>query len=287
MTEPKKERAFGLDDRELAELPTVYAPGAFAGKTVLISGGAGGIGRAAGWLLGRLGARVVLAGRDEGKLAGAVAAMQAGGLAASGHCVDIRKPEAVHALMETVVAETGGFDILINSAGGQFPQAAIDFSVKGWHSVVATNLDGTWFMMQAAARLWRDAGRPGSIVNIVVVVEQGLYGVAHTIAARSGVIGLSRNLAVEWAPLGIRINCIAPGVIETAGWKVYSPEAVATYPQTNPMMRVGSTWDVAEACAFLGGPSGRFITGEVLNVAGGGQLWGETWTTGKPDYFDV
>jgi len=86
------------------------------------------------------------------------------------------------------------------------------------------------------------------------------------------------------APLGIRINCIAPGVIETAGWKVYSPEAVATYPQTNPMMRVGSTWDVAEACAFLGGPSGRFITGEVLNVAGGGQLWGETWTTGKPDY---
>lgn len=287
MSEARSERAFGLDDGDLATLPTVYAPGAFADKTVLISGGAGGIGRAAGWLLGRLGARIVLAGRDEAKLAEAAAAMSAAGIAVSGHGVDIRKPEAVEALMETVVAETGGFDLLINSAGGQFPQAAIDFSVKGWNSVVATNLDGTWFMMQAAARRWRDAGRPGAIVNIVVVIEHGLYGVAHTIAARSGVVGLSRSLAVEWAPLGIRINCIAPGVIETKGWNVYAPEAVATYPKTNPMMRVGTTWDVAEACAYLGGPAGRFVTGEVLNVAGGSQLWGETWTIPKPDYFDV
>lgn len=285
MSEAKSDRAFGLDDHDLATLPTVYAPSAFADKTVLISGGAGGIGRATGWLLGRLGARVVLAGRNEAKLAAAVASMSAAGIAASGHPVDIRKPEAVEALMATVTEETGGIDLLINSAGGQFPQAAIDFSVKGWNSVVATNLDGTWFMMQAAARHWRDAGRPGAIVNIVVVTEHGLYGVAHTLAARSGVVGLSRALAVEWAPLGIRINCIAPGVIETAGWNVYAPEAVATYPKTNPMMRVGTTWDVAEACAYLGGPAGRFVTGEVLNVAGGSQLWGETWTIPRPDYF--
>lgn len=287
MTDIVEKRAFGLADRDLATLPTVYGPGAFAGRTVLISGGAGGIGRACGWLFGRLGARVVLAGRSEEKLAAAVAAMREAGIEASGHAVDIRRPEAVDEMMTTVVTETGGFDLLINSAGGQFPQAAIDFSVKGWHSVVSTNLDGTWFMMQAAARRWREAGRGGSIVNIVVVVEHGLYGVAHTIAARSGVVGLTRTLAVEWAPLGIRLNCVAPGVIETEGWNVYSPEAVATYPKTNPMMRVGTTWDVAEACAYLGGPAGRFVTGEVLNVAGGSQLWGETWTIGKPDYFDV
>jgi citronellol/citronellal dehydrogenase len=123
------------------------------------------------------------------------------------------------------------------------------------------------------------------VINIVVVTTHGLYGVAHSIAARSGAIGLSRALAVEWAPLGIRVNCIAPGAIETGGWKVYSPEARATYPRSNPMMRVGSAWDIAEACAYLGGPAAGFVTGEVLTVDGGGQLWGETWTIPKPDYF--
>ena len=88
-----------------------------------------------------------------------------------------------------VWAEHGRLDILVNSAGGQFPQAAIDFSVKGWNAVVNTNLNGTWFMMQAAAQRWRDAKQPGSIVNIVVVTTRGLYGVAHSVAARAGVIG--------------------------------------------------------------------------------------------------
>ena len=83
----------------------------------------------------------------------------------------------------------------------------------------------------------------------------------------------------------IRVNCVAPGVIETEGWKVYTPEARAAYPRSNSMMRAGSPGDVAEACAYLAGPSGGFVTGETLTVDGGGQLWGETWTTGKPDYF--
>ena len=92
-------------------------------------------------------------------------------------------------------------------------------------------------------------------------------------------------VAVEWAPLNIRVNCVAPGAIETEGWNVYTPEARAAYPRSNPMMRAGSPWDIAEASAFLGGPSAKFVTGETLTVDGGGQLWGETWTTGKPEYF--
>jgi citronellol/citronellal dehydrogenase len=159
--------------------------------------------------------------------------------------------------------------------------------VKGWNTVVNTNLNGTWYMMQGAARAWRDQNRPGSITTIVVVTRQGLHGVAHTIAARSGVVGLTQALAVEWAPLKIRLNCIAPGVIETPGWRVYDPKALEAYPKSNPMMRNGSTWDVAEACGYLAGPGAEYVTGEVLNVAGGAQLWGETWTTGKPDYFKV
>ena len=87
------------------------------------------------------------------------------------------------------------------------------------------------------------------------------------------------------AALNIRVNCVAPGAIETEGWNVYTQEARAAYPRSNPMMRVGSPWDIAEACVYLAGPSGKFVTGETLTVDGGGQLWGETWTTGKPRYF--
>jgi citronellol/citronellal dehydrogenase len=277
--------SFGLDDEALATHATVYAPDALQSSVVLVSGGAGGIGRAAAWLFARLGAHVVVAGRNESKLGALAAALAARGLKASARAVDIREPELVRALIEDVTAQHGRLDILVNSAGGQFPQAAIDFSVKGWNAVINTNLNGTWHIMQAAAQHWRDAKRPGSIVNIVLVTSHGLYGVAHTIAARAGVVALSRAVAVEWAPLNVRVNCIAPGSIETEGWKVYTPEARAAYPRTNPMMRAGSAWDIAEACVYLGGPSGAFITGELLTVDGGGQLWGETWTTGKPDYF--
>jgi len=277
--------AFGLTEAELAEHPTVFAGGTFAGKVVVVSGGAGGIGRATAWLFARLGAHVVVAGRSEGKVADVVGAISAHGFPCSGHTVDIREPDSVAAFFDRVWTDHGRIDALVNSAGGQFPQPAIDFSVKGWNAVINTNLNGTWFMMQAAARKWRDAGAAGNIVNIVVVTTHGLYGVAHSIAARSGVIGLTRSVAVEWAPLNIRVNCVAPGAIETEGWKVYTPEARAAYPRSNPMMRPGDVWDIAEACVYLAGPSGKYITGELLTVDGGSQLWGETWTTGKPDYF--
>ena len=284
-----KERGerLGLDDAALAVLPTVYAAGIFSGKIALVSGGAGGIGRAISWLLARLGAHVIVAGRNREKADGLVGAIRDSGYLASWAAVDIRDAEAVAAMFGEIAATHGAINLLVNSAGGQFPQSAIDFSVKGWNAVVNTNLNGTWFMMQRAARLWRDASVGGNIVNIVVVIRHGLHGVAHTVAARAGVIALSEALAVEWAPLGIRVNCIAPGAIETEGWKVYSPEARAEYSRSNPMMRVGSAWEIAEACAYLAGPASGYITGETLTVAGGGQLWGETWTTGRPDYFKI
>jgi citronellol/citronellal dehydrogenase len=275
----------GLTDDELAIQPTVFAPDALKDGVVIVSGGAGGIGRAIAFLFARLGAHVAIVGRDKGKLDTLVAHLTGRGLKASAHTADIRDPDAVQALFDTVWTAHGRVDCLINSAGGQFPQSAIDFSIKGWNAVIDTNLNGTWYMMQAAAKRWRDQKHPGSIVNIVVVTTHGLYGVAHTIAARSGVIGLSRAVAVEWAPLDIRVNCVAPGAIETEGWKVYTPEARAAYPRSNPMMRAGSPWDIAQACVYLAGPSGSFVTGETLTVDGGGQLWGETWTTGKPAYF--
>ena len=285
MTDHSSPAKSGLTDAELAVHPTVFAADALKERVVVVSGGAGGIGRAIAWLFARLGSHVVVVGRDRNKLDMLVSEMTARGLKASARTADIREPDAVSALFDAVWAAQGRLDILVNSAGGQFPQAAIDYSVKGWNTVINTNLNGTWFMMQAAAQRWRDRKHPGSIVNIVVVTTHGLYGIAHSVAARSGVIGLSRAVAVEWAPLNIRVNCVAPGAIETEGWNVYTPEARAAYPRSNPMMRAGSPWDIAEASVYLAAPSGKFVTGETLTVDGGGQLWGETWTTGKPDYF--
>ena len=275
----------GLTDDELAIQRTVFASDALKDMVVVVTGATGGIGRAIAWLFARLGAHGVLVGRNQTKLDALAAPMTERTLKVSSYAADIRKPDAVQALFDGIWKTAGRVDSLINSAGGQFPQAAIDVSVKGWNAVIDTNLNGTWYMMQAAAQHWRDARHPGNIINIVVVTTHGLYGIAHSIAARSAVVGVSRSVAVEWAPLKIRVNCVAPGLIETEGWKVYSPEARAAYPRSNPMMRAGSAWDIAEACVYLAGPSGGFVTGETLTVDGGGQLWGETWTTGKPPYF--
>ena len=126
---------------------------------------------------------------------------------------------------------------------------------------------------------------PGSIVNIVADIWRGMPGIAHTCAARAGVIYLSKSVAVEWAPHRIRVNCVAPGVCETSGFKQYPPEGLKTYPESNPMLRVGDAHDIAEAVAYLAAPSGKFITGEVLTVDGGEQLWGDPWPPGRPDYF--
>ena len=275
---------FGLTDEDLASHPMTYASGVLAGQTAVISGGAGGIGRATAWLFARMGASVVITGRKIAKIDPLVEALTAAGHTARGEALDIRDRAAVRDFWDRQW-ENGGADHLINSAGGQFPGAAIDFTEKGWDAVINTNLNGSWHMMQAAAQKWRAAGRPGNIVTIIVVTTGGLHGVAHTIAARSGIVGLTRAVAVEWAALGIRVNCVAPGAIETEGWNVYSEEARAAYPKSNPMMRVGTAWDIAEACGYLSAPSGRFVTGEVLTVDGGGQHWGETWTIPKPDYF--
>lgn len=269
---------------ELAERPLSFAPDLLRGQVVCVSGGGSGIGRATAWLAARLGATVMVCGRSAEKLQGVVDALRARGLDAHCEAVDIRERARVEEVFARIWDKLGRIDLLVNSAGGQFPQPAIDYSEKGWNAVINTNLTGTWNMMQRAAIRWRDGGLPGSIVN-VVVVPQNLHGVAHTCAARAGVIALSQHVAVEWAPYRVRVNCVAPGSIRSEGWAVYDEQTREKYPLTNPMMKAGIPWDIAEAIVFAGGPTGSFINGEVLTVDGGGQHWGEIWTTGKPEYY--
>jgi citronellol/citronellal dehydrogenase len=273
-----------IPDEQLATQTTALAAGLLSERVVVVSGGGSGIGRATAWLAARLGARVIICGRKLEKLERVSAAITARGWLCESAQLDIRERAAVDQFFSQTLSRYGRIDLLVNSAGGQFPQAAIDFSEKGWRAVIETNLHGTFNMMQSAARHWRDASAPGSIVSIVVS-PRGLHQVAHTCAARGGIQSFTEAAAVEWAPLGIRVNCIAPGAIISEGWAVYAENVRSRYAQTSPLRRAGTPWDIAEAALFIGGPGGAFITGQTLHVNGGSNLWGEVWTDGKPPYF--
>jgi len=282
-------KAWGMTDAELATVPLSFRDDLLKGQVCLVSGGGSGMGRAIAYVLTRLGAEVVICGRRAEKLEETAAGIASRlGKTIMTQSMTIRDPLQVEALFNAATDRFGRIDVLVNSAGGQFPQAAIDFSVKGWNAVIDTNLNGTWYMMQAAARRWRDQRHTtGSIVNIVAVINRGNPQVAHTCAARAGVIYLSKTLAVEWAPLSIRVNCVAPGSIATDGLNVYPREAAEAFALSNPMKRLGDVMDIAESVVYLTAPSGKFITGEVLTVDGGRQHWGEDWPGGIPEYFQV
>jgi len=281
------DRTFGFSDTELRGAPTVYADGLFRGKTVVVTGAGSGLGKAIATLFARLGADLAIAGRNPEKIEAAAEFLRDFGTRVIALPLNIRDPEAVEGFFDSVTEALGTPDIVINNAGGQFPQAAIDFSRKGWNAVIDTNLNGTWWMMQTAAQHWVRAQHHGSIVNIVADIWRGMPGIAHSCAARAGVVYLSKTVAVEWAPHGIRVNCVAPGCVETTGFGVYPPEGAQTYWEANPLFRPGDEWDIAEAVVYLAAPSGKFVTGEVLTVDGGQQMWGDPWPTGRPKAFVI
>jgi citronellol/citronellal dehydrogenase len=279
---------WGMTDDELATAPLSFREDALAGRVCLVSGGGSGMGRAIAYVLTRLGATLAVCGRRPAKLQETAAGIEKRlGRKIMTRAMTIRDPEQVQLLFKDIWERFGRFDVLVNCAGGQYPQAAMDFSVKGWNAVIDTNLNGTWYMMQAAAQHWRDRDCGGSIVNIVAVVSRGMPQVAHTAAARAGVITLSKTLSVEWAPQQIRVNCVAPGSIATDGLNVYPREAAEGFAVSNPMKRLGDVIDIAQSVAYLAAPTGKFITGETLTVDGGRQNWGEDWPGGIPDYFKV
>jgi len=278
---------FGFSAAELAEKPTVFASDLFKGQVVVVTGAGSGLGRAIAALFARLGASLAICGRNPEKLEAGAEYLRSFGGEVFSYQMTIRDPEQVEAFVDAIHERFGRLDVLVNNAGGQFPQAALDFSAKGWNAVIDTNLNGTWWMTQAVARKWVESKTQGNIVSIVADIWRGMPGIAHTCAARAGVIYLSKTLAVEWAPHGIRVNCVAPGCNESSGFANYPPEGSATFKESNPMRHAGDEWDIAEAVAYVAAPSGKFVTGEVLNVDGGQQLWGDPWPTGRPDYFKI
>ena len=280
-------RRFGFSESRLRENPTVFKSDLFTGQVVVVSGAGSGLGRAIAALFARLGANLAICGRNVEKLEAAAEFLRSfGGEVMTGQ-LSIRDNEQVDKFINDVHDRFGRLDVLVNNAGGQFPQAALDYTAKGWNAVIDTNLNGTWWMMQSAARRWVAEKQPGAIVNITADIWRGMPGIAHTGAARAGVTYLSKSVAVEWAPHHIRVNCVAPGCCESSGFGNYPPEGAATFKESNPMRRAGDEWDIAEAVVYMSASSAKFITGEVLTVDGGQQMWGDPWPTGRPEYFQT
>ncbi len=248
----------------------------FKGKTVLVTGGGSGIGFAIARQFLACGAEVFICSRKAERIEKAVVELSQFGKV-HGQVLDIREPEQVTQMADFIASKTGKLDVLVNNAGGQFPSPAEDITPKGWQAVINTNLNGTWFVTQTMAQRFFFPQNHGVVLNIVVNNERGFPGMAHTGAARAGVMNLTKSLAVEWASKGIRLNCIAPGIIQSSGLENYPPALVADVARTIPMKRLGTVDEVAALTLFLASPAAAYMTGDTIYMDGGARLWGDIW----------
>jgi 2,4-dienoyl-CoA reductase [(3E)-enoyl-CoA-producing], peroxisomal len=266
----------------------VFRPDLFAGQVVLVTGGATGIGYGIAEQFGRLGANVVIASRKQENLDRAVASLAGRGISATSVVVDVRELERVQAMVAEVEARYGRIDVLVNNAAGNFYAPSESLSANAWRSVVEIDLFGTFNCSQSVLPVMKRQGS-GRIISISMTLHYRAWPMmAHAVSAKGGIDALTRTLAVEWAPYGVRVNAIAPGPIPTDGVrKAFTPPASSGVPdvfaaaeqrmaayaaQAIPLKRWGAPEDIGNAAAFLASPAGEWITGAILVVDGGEWL---------------
>ena len=246
---------------------TLFTPDALAGKNALVTGASSGLGRHFAQLLARHGATVIVAARRLAELDALVATLPNGARAVA---LDIRDAAAV----EATVAAQGPLDLVVNNAGVASTQPALDVDDDAWQRVLDTNLSGAFRVARGAARALAAAKRGGAIVNIASVLGLRVTKqVPAYVAAKAGLIKLTEALALEFAPLSIRVNALAPGYVETDLNRDFlrSP-AGETMVRRVPMRRFGQPDDLDGALLLLASDAGRYITGATLVVDGGHTL---------------
>jgi citronellol/citronellal dehydrogenase len=279
-----------LDSRKSMGYQSAFAPGLFAGRAVLVTGGGSGLGRCIAHELSSLGAAVAIAGRKLEKLVAVRAEIEAADGRCSVHTGDIRDEARVEALVAEVLATHGRLDALVNNAGGQFPAPLEAISAKGWDAVVRNNLSGGFLVARECYKqAMRERG--GAIVNILADMWFGMPGMGHSGAARAGMLNFTETAALEWAP--VRVNAVAPGWIASSGMDRYPPEMtplIRRMPSMVPLRRLGTESEVSAAVCFLLSDAAAFISGACLRVDGAApnakRIWPEVGRGGSTAEFN-
>ena len=241
-------------------------------KVAVVTGASQGIGRETAQALAQAGAKVVVAARNEEKLAALVAEIAAAGGEAFAVKMDVADAEQVKAGFKQVIEKFGRLDILVNNAAVTRDGLAMRMKKEDWEAVLQTNLTGAHLCIQQALPTMMKA-RAGRIINISSIVAQmGNAGQANYVAAKAGLIGLTKAIAIEIASRGITVNAVAPGFIETPMTDVLPDKVKEELKTRIPLGRMGSARDVAAALVFLASDEAGYITGHVLNVNGGMHL---------------
>jgi 3-oxoacyl-[acyl-carrier protein] reductase len=243
------------------------------GQVALVTGGATGIGRATAEALAREGARVAVNyHKHQAEAEAVVAAIRAAGGEAIAIGADVTRPADVEAMVGAVRRQWGRIDILVNNAGDLVGRRTlVDMTEEYWDEVMNLNLKSVFFCVKA---VWEEmaARRSGCIITLSSIAARngGGPGVAAYAAAKGGLLAYTKGLAKELAPLGVRVNAVAPGVILTPFHERYTtPEYMQKMVATIPMGRAGASEEVAEVIVFLVSPAARYITGEAIEVNGG------------------
>jgi 3-oxoacyl-[acyl-carrier protein] reductase len=244
-----------------------------AGKVALVTGSARNIGRAIAQSLAAGGAAVMVnarTSRAEGRET--VAAIETAGGNAALHIADVTRPRAVGEMIEATVRRFGRIDYLVNNAAVRAETAFHEMSYEEWRHVLSVVLDGAFLCARACLpHLIRSGG--GSIVNIGGETgHRGAIGRAHVVAAKAGLAGATRALALELAPHGVTVNCVVPGRIGTRRGLPGAPARPTHRRELPPVGRLGNPWEVAAMVRMLCGPDARYITGQSIHVNGGGFM---------------
>ena len=249
---------------------SVFRPGLFTGQVVIVTGGGSGIGRCTAHELASLGATVALIGRNPEKLDSVRDEIAAVGGEGERWVCDIREEEKVKETIAAVLARFARIDGLVNNAGGQFAAPLAKMTQKGWDTVVRNNLTGGFLMAREAYTQWM-AAHGGAIVNIVADVWMGVPMMAHSGAARAGMVNFTKTAAFEWSGSNVRVNAVAPGWIASSGLDRYPPEMrekIRNLKNHVPAGRLGTESEVAAAIVFLLSEAAAFISGTTLRVDG-------------------
>jgi len=257
-------------------MPDVFRDDLLKGTTALITGGGTGIGYGIAELFAKCGADIAIASRKPANLEPAAERLAEHGSKVIVVPVNVRKRDAVFAMVEDAATRLGRIDVLVNNAAGNFYAPSAELTENGWKAVIETDLYGTFFCSQAVYPLMVEQGG-GSIVSISMTLHyRGWPKMAHATAAKAGVDALTRTLAIEWAADKIRVNAVAPGPVPTEGvQKAFGEGGVAIDEKMQrmiPLGRWGSPEDIANMVAYLCSPAGEWITGQIFVVDGGGSL---------------